>query len=182
MLERTTTTMQLFNIFVTGAHAAGKSQFIHTSRKLEDALLRPYLPSKVSVERQRIEFSLDHTSVSIDNNTIVDICKLNDEIFDPNYLFDREISCLGYVVLFDSCRPVHFVETLRLLQQLTMLTNAPFIVAATKQDDPAAIPLSYIRERLNLASQIPLVPCVTTDLESVKQILLSLLEHIEHRT
>lgn len=174
--------MQLYNIVVTGAHAAGKSQFIQTLQKVEDSLVIPQPSSVTSFERQRIEAPLDHTSFFIDSDVIVDIFNLDGDPFDPSSFAEREISCLGYVVLFNSCRPVHFAETLRLLHRFTMLTNAPFIVAATQQDDPAAIPLSYIRQRLNLSEQIPLVPCVTTNLESVKQVLLSLLDHIEHQT
>src|SRR5690606_35073889 len=99
-----------------------------------------------ALERQKIDHPFERTSIFIHEDLIVDIFKLYDDLFVQEYLIEPKMSCLGYIVLIDSCRPVQFVETVRLLQQFTMLTNAPFIVAATKQDDPAAIPLSYIRE------------------------------------
>jgi len=89
------------------------------------------------------------------------------------------IGCLGYVVLVDSCRPAHFAETQRLMERFAQITDAPFVVAANKQDDPASLPLRYIRNRLQLPNEIPLLPCVATDRDSVKAVLLALLEHID---
>lgn len=174
--------MQTFNIFVTGAHTTGKTQFFQKLQEVEDNLSVSHSTYGGALEQQKIDSPFERTSIFIHDNLIVDIFKLYDDLFVQEYIIEPKMSCLGYIVLIDSCRPVQFVETVRLLQQFTMLTNAPFIVAATKQDDPAAIPLSYIRERLDLSLEIPLVPCTTTDLDSVKQVLISLLEHIEQQT
>jgi signal recognition particle receptor subunit beta len=87
--------------------------------------------------------------------------------------------CMGYIVMVDSCRPGHLLETERLMARFAQITDAPFVVAANKQGDPAALPVSYIRKRLSLPFEIPLVPCVATDRENVKQVLLDLLAHIE---
>lgn len=87
--------------------------------------------------------------------------------------------CVGYVVMVDSCRPAHLLETQRLIARFATITDAPFVVAANKQDDPAALPLSYIRRRLQLPFEIPLLPCVATERESVKNVLLALLDHID---
>jgi signal recognition particle receptor subunit beta len=89
------------------------------------------------------------------------------------------IGCLGYVVMVDSCRPAHFIETQRLMDRFAKITDAPFVVAANKQDDPAALPLTYIRKRLQLPYEIPILPCIATERESVKEVLLALLSHIE---
>ncbi len=86
---------------------------------------------------------------------------------------------MGYVVMVDSCRPAHFLETQRLMARFAEITDAPFVVAANKQDDPAALPISYVRRRLQLPFEIPLVPCVATDRESCKNVLLSLLGEID---
>jgi signal recognition particle receptor subunit beta len=71
------------------------------------------------------------------------------------------------------------LETQRLIARFATITDAPFVVAANKQDDPAALPLSYIRRRLQLPFEIPLLPCVATERESVKNVLLALLDHID---
>jgi len=81
--------------------------------------------------------------------------------------------------MVDSCRPAHLNETVRLMQSFARITDVPFVVAANKQDDPTALPLSYIRRRLQLPLEIPILPCVATDRASVKQVLLGLLAYIE---
>jgi len=87
--------------------------------------------------------------------------------------------CIGYVVMVDSCRPAHLNETVRLMARFAEITDVPFVVAANKQDDPAALPLSYIRRRLQMPFEIPIIPCVANDRESVKTVLLSLLSRID---
>ena len=86
---------------------------------------------------------------------------------------------IGYVVMVDSCRPAHLNETVRLMARFRQITDVPFVVAANKQDDPTALPLSYIRRRLQLPLDVPLLPCIANDRDSVKHILLTLLTQIE---
>ena len=81
--------------------------------------------------------------------------------------------------MVDSCRPAHLNETVRLLARFAEITDVPFVIAANKQDDPAALPLSYIRRRLHIPFEIPIIHCVANDRESVKNVLLHLLNHIE---
>jgi signal recognition particle receptor subunit beta len=88
------------------------------------------------------------------------------------------LGCLGYVVMVDSTRPGHFAETQRLMARFAEITDAPFIVAANKQDDETALPLSYIRRRLAVPLDVPVLPCVATERPSVKGVLIGLLKHI----
>jgi hypothetical protein len=60
------------------------------------------------------------------------------------------------------------------------ITDAKFVVAANKQDDPTALPPFYVRRRLNIPDEVPVLPCVGTERESVKETLLSLLQYISH--
>lgn len=91
------------------------------------------------------------------------------------------MGCLGYVVMVDSTRPGHFAETQRLMSRFAELTDAPFVVAANKQDDETALPVSYVRRRLGVPLDVPVLPCVATDRPSVKGVLLGLLKHITLR-
>jgi signal recognition particle receptor subunit beta len=51
-------------------------------------------------------------------------------------------------------------------------------VAANKQDDPTSLPVAYVRRRLGLPFEVPVVPCVASDRASVRLVLLGLLKHI----
>lgn len=172
--------MQSLKIVITGAYSAGKTNFIRSVSEI-DPVATEYAVTDPTELLQKSE-----TTVALDFGIIT----INDDV--ALYLFGTpgqerfdfmwehlSIGCLGYVVMVDSCRPAHFLETKRLMDRFAEITDAPFIVAANKQDDPAALPVSYVRKRLMLSPEIPLLPCVATDRESVKRVLLALIEHIE---
>jgi small GTP-binding protein len=171
--------MQQLKIVVTGSYAAGKTQFINSISDIET--VNTDFETTTSEEREL----KSQTTVALDFGTIA----INDELllylfgtpgqerFD--YMWEHlAMGCLGYVIMVDSCRPAKFKETIGLMQRFATITDAPFVVAANKQDDPAALPPSYVRRRLNVPRHIPVLPCVGTDRESVKTVLLTLLEHI----
>jgi hypothetical protein len=171
--------MEQLKIVITGSYAAGKTQFINSISEIETV-------------NTDYETTLDeekdlktHTTVALDFGTITisDGILLylfgtpGQERFD--YMWEHlAMGCLGYIVMVDSCRPAKFGETISLMERFAQITDAPFLVAANKQDDPAALPPEYIRRRLRLPKHVPVLPCVARDRESVKGILLSLLEVI----
>ena len=175
--------MQIVKIVITGAFSAGKTNLIRSISEI-DPVLTEYAISDPTERLQK-----DETTVALDFGTITitDHAALylfgtpGQERFD--FMWEHlSLGCLGYVVMVDSCRPAHFAETRRLMDRFSEITDAPFVVAANKQDDPDALPLPYIRQRLQLPACIPLFPCVATDRDSVKAVLLGLLEYIDQLT
>lgn len=175
--------MQAVKIVITGAYSAGKSSFIRAISEIE--IVETEYEVTVAEEREL----KTETTIALDFGTIT----ITDDI--KLYLFgtpgqDRfdfmwEVlseGCIGYVVMVDSCRPGHLLETQRLMARFAEITDAPFVVAANKQDDPAALPVTYVRRRLQVPFDIPVLRCVANDRESVKQVLLALLTHIERCT
>lgn len=171
--------MEQLKIVITGSFAAGKTQFINSISDIE-TVSTDY--ETTTNEEKDVK---THTTVALDFGTIA----INDSLilylfgtpgqerFD--YMWEHlATGCLGYIVMVDSCRPAKFAETIALMERFGQITDAPFLVAANKQDDPAALPPTYVRRRLNLPSSVPVLPCVAKDRESVKKILLTLLEII----
>lgn len=171
--------MQQLKIVITGSFAAGKTQFINSISDIETVNTDF---ATTTAEEQEIK---SMTTVALDFGTIA----INDQVtlylfgtpgqerFD--YMWEHlAMGCLGYVVLVDSCRPAKFPETLALMQRFASITDAPYVVAANKQDDPAALPPLYVRKRLGIPRHIPVLPCVATEKESVKAVLMALLELI----
>lgn len=169
--------MQALKIVITGAYAAGKTSFV---RAISDtgAFTTDYA---VTLDEERALKS--ETTVALDFGTIA----INDDV--TLYLFgtpgqDRfdfmwEVlaeGCLGYVVLIDSCRPAHLAEAVRVIHRFSTITDAPFVVAANKQDDPSALPISYIRRRLGLPETSPVLSCSVGDRQSLRDVLLALLD------
>ncbi|HEU4325922.1 MAG TPA: ATP/GTP-binding protein [Roseiflexaceae bacterium] len=174
---------QAVKIVITGAYAAGKTSFIRTISDID------IVSTEQEVTDSNERLLKGETTVALDFGTI----EISDEI--KLYLFGTpgqerfdfmwetlSIGCIGYVVMVDSCRPAHLLETQRLMARFAELTDVPFVVAANKQDDPTALPVSYIRRRLLLPRETPLLPCVASQRDSVKAVLLALLEQIGRLT
>jgi hypothetical protein len=171
--------MEQLKIVITGSYAAGKTQFINSISDIEP--VSTDYETTLDDEREL----KSHTTVALDFGTIA----INDEVtlylfgtpgqerFD--YMWEHlATGCLGYIVLVDSCRPAKFAETIKLIERFKKITDSPYLVAANKQDDPAALPPAYVRRRLGIPREIPVLPCVANDKESVKNVLLTLLERI----
>jgi len=169
----------MLKIVVTGSFAAGKTQFIRSISDIEVV----DTDFKTTIDEERGLKS--ETTVALDFGTIAITPTLKLYLFGTpgqvrfDYMWEElATGCIGYVVLVDSCRPAYFAETQHLMQRFTEITSAPFVVAANKQDDPAALPPMYVRRRLGIPAEIPVLPCTATDRSSVKLVLISLLKHI----
>lgn len=172
--------MQAVKIVITGAYAAGKTSFIRAVSDIET------VATEYEVTDPQERLLKTKTTVALDFGTIAISDEVTLYLFGTpgqerfNFMWDvLSEGCIGYVVMVDSCRPAHLDETARLLNYFAELTDVPFVVAANKQDDPAALPLDYLRRRLHLAPEIPLVPCIASERASARDVLLALLAHIE---
>ncbi|HEX2914850.1 MAG TPA: ATP/GTP-binding protein [Chloroflexia bacterium] len=171
--------MESIKIVVTGAYAAGKTQFIRSISDIEVVSTE----EDVTVDEE-LEIK-NRTTVALDFGTIAINQDFNLYLFgtpgQERFDFMWEVlaqGCLGYVVMVDSTRPAHLKEAINVIQFFSKITDAPFVVAANKQDDPTCLPVEYIRYRLGLDPSCPVLPCVATDRESVKEVLLTLLDQV----
>ncbi|NJN17370.1 MAG: ATP/GTP-binding protein [Oscillochloris sp.] len=174
--------MQVLKIVITGSYSAGKTQFIRTISDIE-TVSTDYA---VTLDEERA--LKRETTVALDFGTIAVNDKLNLYLFGTpgqerfDFMWEHlALGALGYVVMVDSCRPGHFAETARLMDRFAEITDAPFIIAANKQDDETALPVGYVRRRLGVPIDVPVLPCVATERGSVKAVLLGLLKHIAAR-
>ena len=85
---------------------------------------------------------------------------------------------LGFIVMVDSTRPETFREARSILETFRAYAPTPYVVAANKQDLPEAWDVEDMRLALRLPQHVKMLPCVATDKESVKRVLLELLYSI----
>jgi uncharacterized protein len=85
---------------------------------------------------------------------------------------------IGFICLVDSSQPQTFREAKAILETFQAYAPVPHIIAANKQDNPFAWSIEDLRIALRIPKEIPVVPCVATDKESVKGVLLALLERV----
>jgi hypothetical protein len=86
---------------------------------------------------------------------------------------------LGFIVMVDSNRPETFREARSILQTFRAYAPTPYVVAANKQDCDDAWELDDMRVALRLDPKVKFLPCVATDKEMVKKVLLELLFSIQ---
>jgi hypothetical protein len=85
---------------------------------------------------------------------------------------------LGFVVMVDSTKPETFREAKSILETFRAYAPTPYVVAANKQDRPDAWEVGDLRIALRLDPAVKLLPCVATNKEMVKTVLLELLYSI----
>lgn len=171
--------MQAMKIVITGAYAAGKTSFVRAISD-EAAFTTEYATTLDEEQALKGEttVALDFGTIAISDAAVLYLFGTpGQDRFDFMWEVLSE-GCLGYVVLVDSRRPAHLAEASRIIQRFGEITDAPFVVAANRQDDPDALPVSYIRRRLPIPADCPVLPCTTTDRDSLKVVLLALLERV----
>jgi small GTP-binding protein len=175
--------VQAVKVVITGAYAAGKTNFIRSISDIDPVTTEYEVTgAEERALKKETTVALDFGKIAVSDEVVLFLFGTpGQERFD--FMWDvLTEGCMGYIVMVDSCRPAHLLETQRLMAHFAAITPAPFVVAANKQDDPAALPLSYIRKRLQLPLEITVLPCIATDRESVKSILMALIMHIDQST
>ena len=167
-------------ILISGPFAAGKTQFIKTISEIEP------ITTEKKTTKDKEKRVKDFTTVAMDFGKIT----IDDE--HELYLFGTPgqsrfdfmwdilgKGALGIIVLVDSTNPQTFHEARQIINFFESNYPVPMVVGANKQDLPDAWPPEMIKAALNLDTEdIPVIPVVATDKESVKNALLTLLQEI----
>jgi signal recognition particle receptor subunit beta len=86
---------------------------------------------------------------------------------------------LGYILMLDASRPDTFSEGKRILEFFATLSDAPYVIGATRiVDEDNAQAIDRIRQELNIDGDIQIIPCNAMEKEDVKKVLLGLLYDI----
>ncbi|NPA58269.1 MAG: ATP/GTP-binding protein [Aquificae bacterium] len=166
-------------IVIAGPYAAGKTQFINTVSEIQT------VQTEAKTTRTGEKEKKDHTTVAMDFGRIT----IDDEhvlyLFgtpgQERFEFMWDIlgkGMVGLVVLVDSTDPSTFHEARKIINYFESRYPAPFVVACNKQDLKGAWDPKDIRTALDLDEDIKVLPLVALDKESVKNVLLVLLEEI----
>ncbi|HNT76557.1 MAG TPA: ATP/GTP-binding protein [Anaerolineae bacterium] len=170
--------MQTLKIVVTGPFNSGKTEFIQSISEIDVVST----DRKITRESERIKsqttVAMDFGRITVDEELILYLFGTpGQKRFDFMWEILSE-GMLGFVVLVDSTRPETFREARRILDTFRSYSPVPYIVGANKQDLDDAWPPEDLRIVLRVESSVKVVPCVATDKESVKKVLLELLYSI----
>ena len=167
--------MQTVKIVVTGPFSAGKTAFIQTVSEIDVVSTERKISSEAEKIKDTTTVAMDFGRITVDEDLVLYLFGTpGQRRFDFMWEILSE-GMLGFIVLVDSTRPETFREARSILETFRAYAPTPYVVAANKQDLEDAWELEDMRIALRLDPQVKLVPCVATDKESVKKVLLELL-------
>ncbi len=171
--------MQTVKMVVTGPFNAGKTEFIRSvseidvvssERKISTALERAV--------KETTTVAMDFGRITVDDDLVLYLFGTpGQKRFDFMWEILSE-GMLGFIVMVDSTRPETYREARSILQTFRAYAPTPYVVAANKQDMKDAWEINDMRHALRLDPKVKFLPCVATDRDSVKTVLLELLYSI----
>ncbi len=170
--------MQTVKMVVTGPFNAGKTEFIKTVSEIDVVSTERKITKESEKVKDTTTVAMDFGRITIDDDLVLYLFGTpGQRRFDFMWEILSE-GMLGFIVMVDSCRPETFREARSILETFRAYAPTPYVVAANKQDRKDAWDLEDMRIALRLDSTVKLLPCVATDKESVKKVLLELLYQI----
>jgi uncharacterized protein len=170
--------MQTVKIVITGPFNAGKTEFIRSVSEIDVVSTERKISSDEERVKESTTVAMDFGRITVDDDLVLYLFGTpGQKRFDFMWEILSE-GMLGFIVMVDSTRPETFREARRILETFKAYAPTPYVVAANKQDSKDAWDLEDMRLVLRLDPSVKLLPCVATDKEKVKQVLLELLYSI----
>ncbi|MBN1812008.1 MAG: ATP/GTP-binding protein [Anaerolineae bacterium] len=170
--------MQTVKMVVTGPFSAGKTEFIQAISEIDVVATERKISRAEERVKDQTTVAMDFGRITVDDDLVLYLFGTpGQRRFDFMWEILSE-GMLGFIVLLDSVRPETFREARSILDTFRSYAPVPYVVAANKQDlDDAWLP-EDLRIALRIPEDIKVLPCVATDRESVKNVLLELLYSI----
>jgi uncharacterized protein len=167
--------VQTVKMVITGAVAAGKTEFIKAISEIDVISTERKATDETSLLKKETTVAMDFGRIAIAEDLVLHLFGTpGQKRFDFMWEILSE-GMLGLIVLVDSTRPDTFRETSRIIEFFTSYRKTPFVVACNKQDVENAWAPEDIRYSLRLPNDVKIVPCVAKDREQVRKVLLELL-------
>lgn len=167
--------MQTVKMVVTGPFNAGKTEFIQAVSEIDVVSTERKITDVTSRVKKETTVAMDFGRITVDEDLVLYLFGTpGQKRFDFMWEILSE-GMLGFIVLVDSVRPETFREARRILDIFRGYATTPYVVAANKQDLEDAWSPDDLRIALKVRPEIKMLPCVATDKESVKRVLLELL-------
>lgn len=170
--------MQTVKMVVTGPFNSGKTEFIRSVSEIDVVSTERKISSDVERVKEFTTVAMDFGRITIDQDLVLYLFGTpGQKRFDFMWEILSE-GMLGFVVMVDSTRPETFREARIILETFRAYAPTPYVVTANKQDRDDAWDLEDMRIALRLDHKVKLLPCIATDKETVKNVLLELLYSI----
>src|ERR671922_223090 len=163
---------------ISGAVNAGKTEFIKAISEIEVVSTERRATDDTKLIKKETTVAMDFGRIAVAEDLVLHLFGTpGQKRFDFMWEILSE-GMLGFIVMVDSTRAETFREARSILETFRAYAPTPYVVAANKQDKEDAWDLEDMRHALRLDSKVKFLPCVATDKETVKSVLLELLYSI----
>jgi signal recognition particle receptor subunit beta len=160
---------QTVKMVVTGPFSAGKTEFVRAISEIAPVLTERGISSEAERIKETTTVAMDFGRITVDDDLILYLFGTPGQ---RRFDFMWEILSEG---LLDSARPETFREAMSILETFRAYAPTPYVVAANKQDLEDSWEVDDLRIALRLDPEVKMLPCISKDRESVKNVLLELL-------
>ena len=168
-------------IVLTGPFGAGKTTLIRTISEITVLSTERGISDETSARKRETTVAMDFGRIGIDSDLVLYLFGTPGQ---DRFEFMWEVlgeGMLGYVLVIDGDRVESPDEARSILDAFRKMAKVPFVVAVNRTDGLSADAEDRIRSILELDADIPVLPVDATDKASVKDVLLTLLNHILDR-
>jgi len=171
--------MQTVKMVITGPFSSGKTEFIRSISEIDVVTTERGISSEAErTVKESTTVAMDFGRITVDDDLVLYLFGTpGQRRFDFMWEILAE-GMLGFVVMVDSTKPETFREAKSILETFRAYAPTPYVVAANKQDMTDAWKTDDLRIALRIEEGVKLLPCVASDKESVKTVLLELLYSI----
>ena len=171
--------MQTVKMVITGPFSSGKTEFIRAISEIDVVTTERGISSEAErIVKESTTVAMDFGRITVDDELVLYLFGTpGQRRFDFMWEILAE-GMLGFVVMVDSTKPETFREAKSILETFRAYAPTPYVVAANKQDLKDAWNIDDLRIALRIEDGVKLLPCVASDKESVKTVLLELLYSI----
>ncbi len=166
---------QAVKVVVTGPFAAGKTTLIRTISEITVLSTERAITDSTKSRKSDTTVAMDFGRITIDRDLVLYLFGTpGQERFDFMWEILGE-GMLGYLLLVDAERDDSLAESIGILSAFRTMARVPYVVALNRASALEPEAEERLRDVLQLAPNIPVLPCDATDKESVKAVLLALL-------
>jgi len=166
---------QAVKVVVTGPFAAGKTTLIRTISEITVLSTERGITDSTRKRKAETTVAMDFGRITIDRDLVLYLFGTpGQDRFDFMWEILGE-GMIGYLLLVDAAREESVQEAAGILEAFRTMARVPYVVALNRaaSDDNALV--DDVRTRLEIPSDVAIMPCDATDKESVKNVLLALL-------
>ena len=162
-------------VVVTGPFSAGKTTLIRTISEITVLSTERGITDSTRKRKAETTVAMDFGRITIDRDLVLYLFGTpGQDRFDFMWEILGE-GMIGYLLLVDAAREDSIQEAAGILEAFRTMARVPFVVGLNRASADDHLLVESVRSRLEIPSDIAILPCDASDKESVKNVLLALL-------